>query len=240
MHAQPAAALATPTRAGCPDALGPSSRRALTAGVLLIHGVAAWGLLQVEGVRDAVVQAAPVMVDWIAPVAPRPAPPPPPRAAPRPPTAKATVPTPVLAVPAAPTAAPFVAPGTLPEPPAPALTSELSTLPSPVATAAPTAPPAPPAAPTSLPSSAIHYLVPPAVVVPTASRRLNEQGTVWLRVVVDTQGMPQKVSVHQSSGFKRLDEQALQAMRAARFKPYIERGVALEWTAIAPLAYELE
>jgi protein TonB len=58
--------------------------------------------------------------------------------------------------------------------------------------------------------------------------------------VVDAQGQPQQVSLHRSSGFARLDEQALQALRAARFAPHTVNGVAVPWTALAPLAYELE
>ncbi|MBN8488840.1 MAG: energy transducer TonB, partial [Burkholderiales bacterium] len=100
--------------------------------------------------------------------------------------------------------------------------------------------PAPPTAPITLPSSALRYLVPPAQAYPLASRRLREQGTVLLRLVVDAQGLPQQVSLHRSSGFERLDEQALQAMRAARFAPHTVNGVAVPWTALAPLAYELE
>jgi protein TonB len=59
-------------------------------------------------------------------------------------------------------------------------------------------------------------------------------------LVVDAQGLPTQVSVHKSSGHPRLDEQALQALRAARFAPYTRNGQALPWTAIAPLEYSLE
>ena len=45
------------------------------------------------------------------------------------------------------------------------------------------------------------------------------------------------VSLHRSSGHARLDEQALWAMRQARFKPYAEDGRALEVEVIAPVAY---
>lgn len=227
------APLSPPLRA---DEFGPQGRRALWLGVLAAHGLGAWALLQVDGVRQAVVEAAPVMVQWLAPPAPQPAPPPPPRAQ----AAPAPRPRPVLAS-AAPPAAPapvWTAPAPSPEPPPPVPSVAAPT--APTAVVAPPAPAAPPAAPKQLPSSAVQYLVPPALVVPLASRRLNEQGTVWLRLVVDVNGLPQRVTLHQSSGFARLDQQALQAMRAARFKPYTEQGVALEWTAIAPLAYELE
>ena len=73
-----------------------------------------------------------------------------------------------------------------------------------------------------------------------ASRRLQETGTVWLRVVFDANGRPRRVVLHTSSGFGRLDEQAMQAMRQARITPYLDNGVAVNITVNAPLQYELE
>lgn len=217
------------------DALGPSGRRALTAGVLATHLLGAWALMQVDSVRQALVDTAPIMVDWIAPPQPTPAPPPP---AARP--APAPRPQPVMVAPAVPQApAPvWVAPAAEPQPAPPVPVAPTPAPPAPAAVAP--APPAPPAAPRQVAASAIQYLVPPPLEVPLASRRLNEQGTVWVRVVVDVQGLPRQVLLHQSSGYGRLDEQALKAMRAARFKPASEHGVAYEWTAVAPLQYELE
>ena len=73
-----------------------------------------------------------------------------------------------------------------------------------------------------------------------ASRRLQEAGTVWLRVVFDTSGWPRQVTLLKSSGFARLDAQAEQAMRQARIAPYLDNGVAVEVLATAALLYELE
>ena len=53
---------------------------------------------------------------------------------------------------------------------------------------------------------------------PPASRRAGEQGTVRLKVLVDTNGRPSNVEVAQSSGFPRLDEAAVQAVRKWRFE----------------------
>jgi protein TonB len=53
---------------------------------------------------------------------------------------------------------------------------------------------------------------------PPASRRAGEQGTVRLKVLVDTNGRPANVEVSQSSGFPRLDEAAVQAVRKWRFE----------------------
>ncbi|MFG6447467.1 energy transducer TonB [Roseateles sp. BYS180W] len=114
--------------------------------------------------------------------------------------------------------------------------------PTPVQEAAPTvvAEPPPPQPPRMISASALRYRVEPPVAVPALSRRAGESGMVVVRVVVDTQGLPKEVSLHRSSGFARLDAQALWAMRQARFEPYRDQGRPLEVAALAPIAYELE
>ena len=119
----------------------------------------------------------------------------------------------------------------------PAVTQSLAPDPSSTAPVKPT-----PSAPTPpqrqlLTATAANYLVMPPAEVPRLSKRAGESGTVWLRVVVDTAGLPVKVSLHRSSGFARLDEQALWAMRQARFKPHTEDGRAVEVDVIAPIEY---
>ena len=49
---------------------------------------------------------------------------------------------------------------------------------------------------------------------PPASRRAGEEGTVRLKVLVDEKGRPRDVAVATSSGFARLDEAAIQAVRS--------------------------
>jgi len=95
----------------------------------------------------------------------------------------------------------------------------------------------PPRPPPQVNINAVQYRVLPPVELPRASRRAGESGTVWLRVRVDVTGAPAAVSLHRSSGHARLDEQALWAMRQARFKPYAEDGRALEVEVIAPVEY---
>jgi protein TonB len=53
---------------------------------------------------------------------------------------------------------------------------------------------------------------------PPASRRAGEQGTVRLKVLVDTSGRASNVEVTQSSGFARLDQAAKDAVRKWRFE----------------------
>lgn len=213
--------------------IGPHARRWLSVGMLFAHVAAGWGLMQIEGVRQAVTETAPMMVSWIAPPEPLPPAPPPPPAKPRVAPPK---PAPVIA------AAPTPAPQPVPTFTAPAPPTVATPVTAPEAPPAPPAPPAPapPAAPKLVPASALRYVTLPQQVYPLASRRLGEAGTVMVRVVVDVRGSPRQVSLHQSSGFARLDEQALTAMRAARFQPCTDNGHAIECMAIAPLAYELD
>ena len=52
---------------------------------------------------------------------------------------------------------------------------------------------------------------------PPASRRAGEEGTVQLRILVDERGMPGEVQVVKGSGFARLDQAAMDAVRKWRF-----------------------
>ncbi|MFT3663707.1 energy transducer TonB [Piscinibacter sp.] len=218
------------------DELPPAQRRIAVLAILALHGAAAWGLMQVDAVRNAVAEAAPLFVDLIAPPAPErpPEPPPPP-----PPLKKPPPPAPVIAAPPRPSPAPppFVVPEPPPEPVPPAPPE-----PPPVVAVAP-APPAPPPPPQptrELPASAIQYLDPPDPVYPRASRRLNESGQVIVRVYVGSDGLPRQVQVLQSSGFARLDEAAVEGVRRARFRPPTENGQPIAGWARIPIPFELE
>jgi|SRR5688572_2758390 protein TonB len=70
-------------------------------------------------------------------------------------------------------------------------------------------------------------------VYPPASRRAGEQGVVMLRVLVNTNGRPGDVEVLQSSGFPKLDQAALDAIRKWTFKP-AKNGATpiLSWTRV--------
>lgn len=219
------------------DDLPPAQRRAAVAAILLLHGAAAWGLLQVDAVRAAVAEAAPLFVELIAPPAPE-----------RPPEPPAPQPTPVQKLPPPP--APVIAAAPRVDAPAPFVVPEAPTEPAPVAppappvvvvaAPAPPAPPAPPPAPKELPASAIQYLEPPAPDYPRASRRLGEAGLVVVRVFVGTDGLPKQLQLLQSSGFVRLDEAALEGVRRARFKPPTENGQPTAGWARIPIPFELE
>lgn len=110
---------------------------------------------------------------------------------------------------------------------------------APAAVTAPAAPPPPPA-PREFQASAVSYLVPPVLTYPRVSRELGEQGSALLRVLVDERGRPTEIQVAKSSGYPRLDQQAVQAMRAARFKPHVEDGIARPMWVRTPQTFILE
>lgn len=203
----------------------PLERLGGLAVAVLLHGAALWGLLQVDAVRQAVVQVAPIMVSLIEPPRveepPRPAPPPPPRPAP-----KVVAPPPLLATRAAESPSPIVVPPPPPQPqPAPAAVE---------------APPVPVPATIVPPGFAAAYLHNPPPAYPPLSRRLGEEGKVLLRVAVSAEGAAEAVDVQAGSGFPRLDRAAVEAVRAWRFVPARQAGRAVPGIVIVPIRFALE
>lgn len=97
-----------------------------------------------------------------------------------------------------------------------------------------------PVQPKDLPSSAVRYLLEPPQIYPRVSRELGETGVVRLRLLIDEQGRLKHIEVVQSSGYPRLDQQALSNMRQARFQPLIDNGVPREVTTTASIVFSLE
>ena len=213
----------------------PRSRRLLLVGILALHLLGFWALGHLQDVRRTGARVAPVVVRLVAPAEPpKPAPP----LAVALPEMKAPalplIEPPLIAVAAAPAPSPVVA--ALPPPP-PAVAVQPA--PAPVVPVPVQAAPTPPQ-PKQIPASAVRYLKEPRMTVPLMSKRLRESGVVMVRVVVDVRGQPREITLAKSSGFARLDEQALQDMRSARFVPYSENGQPVEWEVIAPMSYEVD
>ncbi|NDB69851.1 MAG: energy transducer TonB [Methylocystaceae bacterium] len=61
------------------------------------------------------------------------------------------------------------------------------------------------------------YLNNPAPTYPPLSRRLGEQGNIMLSVYVNEQGKAETVNIKKSSGFKRLDNAAIESVKRWRF-----------------------
>jgi periplasmic protein TonB len=83
------------------------------------------------------------------------------------------------------------------------------------------------------------YLSNPAPVYPRKSRYLGEEGRVLLKVRVSESGDAKEVSLHRSSGFKRLDRAALDAVRQWKFIPARQgRKPVMAWVVV-PLEFSL-
>jgi protein TonB len=77
-------------------------------------------------------------------------------------------------------------------------------------------------------------------VYPRMSQRLGEQGTVVLRVLVRGDGTAGAVEVKSSSGFTRLDQSAVDAVKTWRFNPATIDGKPVdEWYQV-PIPFKLQ
>jgi protein TonB len=177
----------------------------------------------------------------VAPPKPQPTPPKP-KPAPAKPKPKLEKP---IVKPKAPAPKPTPVPQTItrpPEPPAPAEPVVAAAPPAaPVAPPAPAAPamPSAPAQPKMV-TSAVEYIQAPNPVYSPLSKRMGEEGTVVLRILINENGYPEEVKVHTSSGFARLDESAREAALRARFKPYMENGRAIPVFRLAPITFKFD
>lgn len=185
---------------------------------LALHGGLVWGLLQFEGVRQTLSEAAPLMVSLITPQKVDEAPKPLPQAAPQP--VRQPVATPLLAT---------TAPTTNANAPAPT-----------VSTPAPAEPVAAVEAPLEPPRFSAAYLHNPPPPYPGASKRFREEGSVQLRVFVNESGAATTVEIFRSSGFPRLDQAAQTAVAAWRFTPAKRGDLRVAAWVIVPITFNLE
>ena len=113
-----------------------------------------------------------------------------------------------------------------PPPPGPAVpTPDPRELPS------ATAPAAPLSEPTPLPGQT------PAPRYPAASLRRGETGTVLVRATIGVDGRPRRIEVARSSGSRRLDRAAEDAIRRWRFQPAIRDGQPVEADVNVPIEF---
>jgi protein TonB len=187
----------------------PGFRIAAVAAIAAIHGAALVGLSQVRAQRQEEPQAAPVQLALIVP--------------------EVTAPTPQVAA----VRLADVRPAELvlpqidipvevasPAPPTPAAIGV--TPPATPAAAAALAPEAGSDEPVKIETA--DYVRPCTLRYPPMARRMNAQGTTLVRVLVDTEGRPQDVRVDRSSGYRLLDDAAVECAHQALFKPRREGG----------------
>lgn len=76
-------------------------------------------------------------------------------------------------------------------------------------------------------------------IYPNMSKRLGEQGTVVLRVMVKADGNAGKVEVKSSSSYPRLDQAAIDAVKTWRFNPPKVDGKAIDGWYVIPFPFKL-
>lgn len=69
----------------------------------------------------------------------------------------------------------------------------------------------------------------PAPTYPSISRRLGEKGTVTLEILVKASGTVGEVKVKKTSGYKRLDTAAINAIKRWHFVPASQAGIAIDY-----------
>ena len=94
-------------------------------------------------------------------------------------------------------------------------------------------------APNAEPDSDADYSRNPPPAYPPASRRSHEEGRVLLAVLVSIDGAVKEVSVEVSSGYRRLDEAAIEAVRQWVFLPAKRGGVAIAARIRVPVNFVL-
>ena len=225
------------------------SRNAVIAlSVVTLH-VAALLALQSGLMRKAaeIIIPAEVLSEFLTPQPPAPpappTPPAPPPPKPAPPKPSPTPPKPRVAKPTpAPEPMPVAIADPTPAPAAPVGVVEPQPAAKPVEApvAAAPAPAAPPAPAIVQPSSDASHLNNPKPVYPAVSKRLGEQGKIVLRVLIGADGIPQKVEIKQSSGFERLDRQAVDTVTRWRFVPGTRNGVPEAMWYLQPINFVLQ
>lgn len=94
-------------------------------------------------------------------------------------------------------------------------------------------------APIDLPSIAAAYRNNPPPTYPWRSRRLGEEGRVLLRVHISVAGRVDRIAIKRSSGYRRLDRAALQAVRDWRFQPARRAGHPVPAWVLVPIHFKL-
>ncbi|MCO6433463.1 energy transducer TonB [Nitrosomonas nitrosa] len=75
---------------------------------------------------------------------------------------------------------------------------------------------------------------------PHISRQLGEQGELMLRLELDEKGIVQKVQIVNGSGYDRLDEAAIAAVKTWRCTPPVQNGQPARVIALQPFYFVLK
>lgn len=89
------------------------------------------------------------------------------------------------------------------------------------------------------PRSDAAHLSNPAPVYPAVSRRLREQGRVLFDVYILPDGTVGEIKLKRSSGFARLDEAALEAVRRWRYVPAKRGDEPIPFWYVQPIDFAM-
>ncbi|MBU4500818.1 MAG: energy transducer TonB, partial [Gammaproteobacteria bacterium] len=103
---------------------------------------------------------------------------------------------------------------------------------------------APPAAPVPLPAPspprAADYLNNPKPPYPALSRRLGEEGTVRLSILVNADGSVARLELVKSSGHPRLDQSAMNTVQSSwKFEPARQGDTPIAGWVTVPIQFTL-
>lgn len=76
-------------------------------------------------------------------------------------------------------------------------------------------------------------------IYPPDSKKLEEQGKVILKAFVNRLGYVQDVKLRQSSGYKNLDDSAIEAVKTWCFKPPATSGKNVDAWVFVPIIFTL-
>lgn len=79
----------------------------------------------------------------------------------------------------------------------------------------------------------------PAPDYPRRAKRLQEQGEVLVRLIINPDGTVKHSEIARSSGFDDLDQAAMEAVSRIRCHPYVENGQAISIMTIQPITFKL-
>lgn len=212
----------------------------VAVGVLAAHAImltAAWlhrnapppKSVEVQTITAQLITPAPIAQQVAAESIPQPVPRVKPKVEPKP-VQKAAKPTPQPVAPSpapSPTPAPAADPTPAPAAPAPA---------APAATPGPARETMQVSAPKNVPTLQCNFVKPD---YPSMSRRRGESGTAYVHFVVGVTGKIESIDLQKSSGYPRLDDAALDAMRSTTCRPYVENGQAIRAARTQPYSFGL-
>jgi protein TonB len=193
--------------------------------IIAVHAILLFALVKFDVISVPKPKSKPLVVDLVMlPADPPPVAPPKQEVAPPPPVAPA-----------------IVVPKAIVSTPAPAPVVAITpVMPTPKAGIVAPSAPAAPAGPVSVADLSSRMISAPPPKYPMESRRRKEQGTVFLAVLVGTDGNVAEIGVSRTSGSARLDKAALEAVRRWRWSPVKQGGVAVMVRGIVDIPFVLQ